>query len=113
MSSGAVTPTWESASLFTSTNYGGLSTANPDTVTLYLSTSGGVASQPWQMGLSLQAIYDGLSLNSTEHGQVLTWMHEDRQAQFCQGGEGLTVAFGEDVPENNCELVDLVAFRPK
>lgn len=80
--------------------------------TLYLSTSGHNTSEPWQMGLSLREIYDGLGLNGTDHGEVLTWVHGERQAKYCQGGEGISVVFGAEAPAG-CEVVDLVAFRPK
>lgn len=114
-SSGQVTVIGKKASLFRILNYGGLSTAEKGKVTVYLSASGDVESMPWRMGPSLSSINSGLSLTTTEHGEVLTWENEafdDGKARFCQNGSKVAIVFKGDVP-TNCSLVDLLAYRDK
>ncbi|KAK5102063.1 hypothetical protein LTS08_004523 [Lithohypha guttulata] len=115
-SSGSVQPTYETASPFVLTSYGGLSTLSTEDsfANLYLSTDSSTMSMPWSMSLSLNTIYAGFSFEDTQRGQVLVWKDasfDGGQAKFCQGA-GIQIWFYGKMPAN-CELVDLVAVHPR
>lgn len=113
--SGRVTVIAKTASLFKISNYGGLSTADEETITTYMSASDDVKSMPWRMGLSLSTIYSGFNLTTTEHGQVLTWENEGfdgGRARFCQKGSKVLIVFKGNKPRG-CSSVDLLAYRDK
>lgn len=83
--------------------------------TVYLSAPDDVDDMEWGMSPALHTIYTGISLRTTEHGQILMWENEafdNGQARFCQNGEGMLIVF-KGCPPVDCGVVELVAYRDK
>lgn len=105
----------QAASMFQTTNYGGLSTVSTNTslVIEYLSVDGKQNSVPWMMMPSLKTIYSGLGFGASAHGQILTWKDgrfDGGFARYCQTGSNIELVLKGALPAG-CDLVNLQVMR--
>lgn len=71
------------------------------------------AIQLWYMSPSLTGVYTGLSLATTDNGEVLRWedkAFENGNARFTQCGSRIQVILQGPNPDG-CDVIDLIATR--
>lgn len=116
MYNGTVVPTMEAATMFQTTNYGGLSTlsTNISMVIEYLAVDGKQNAVPWMTMPSLKTIYSGFGYGDSTHGQILTWKDgrfDGGFARYCEMGSSVEVVLKGNLPAG-CDLIDLQIIRP-